>query len=222
MSSLKVPRVIFNSMIRVRVNFDKTESMRFIGHLDLYRAWERALRRAGVPLAYSQGFKPHPRIQIAAALPLGFTSSNDLLDIWLEEAIPLSQLQSQIQPVLPPGLRLNHLAEVPLQQPALQSLLVASEYEMIFLEYIPDLNQRIDELIHSSTIPFERKGKIYDLRSSILSLSLLPQNQDGYQYLRTVLHTNPSLHARPDELIRVMGILPEKALFHRLRLIFSG
>ncbi len=208
-------------MIRVRVNFDKTESMRFIGHLDLYRAWERALRRARLPLAYSQGFKPHPRIQIAAALPLGFTSSNDLMDIWLDEEIPLSQLHSQIQSVLPPGLRLNHLTEVPLHQPALQSMLIASEYEITLLEKIPTLNQRVAELIHLSTIPIERKGKTYDLRLMIISLNVLPQHQDDYQHLRTILQTNPSLHARPDELIRVMGIPPEKALFHRLRLLFQ-
>ncbi len=60
--------------IRYRLRFHKTEAMRFTGHLDLHRALERTIRRSGLPLAYTRGFSPHPRLQLAAALPLGFVS----------------------------------------------------------------------------------------------------------------------------------------------------
>jgi len=206
-------------MMRVRVNFDKTEAMRFTGHLDLYRTWERTLRRAGLPLAYSQGFKPHPRLQIAAALPLGFTSSNDLMDIWLEDELPISLIQSCILPALPPGLQLNSLTEVPLNQPALQSLLTASEYQINFLEPIPDLEQRVQALTNQASIPIERRGKKSDLRPLLLSIEILGAN--GQQHLKTLLRTDATLHARPDELVNAMGIPVEKALFHRLRLHFN-
>jgi len=208
-------------MMRVRINFDKTEAMRFTGHLDLYRTWERTLRRAGLPLAYSQGFKPHPRIQIAAALPLGFTSSNDLMDIWLEDELPISLIQSCILPALPPGLRLNSLTEVPLNQPALQSLLTASEYQINFLEPIPDLEQRVQALTNQSSIPIERRGKKHDLRPLLLSIEIIIHNPEGQQSLKTLLRTDATLHARPDELVNAMGIPAEKALFHRLRLHFN-
>ncbi len=66
---------------RYRILFSKTEAMRFTGHLDLFRAWERLLRRARMPLAYSSGFHPHPKIQIGAALPLGVTGDNELADV---------------------------------------------------------------------------------------------------------------------------------------------
>jgi|DewCreStandDraft_4_1066084.scaffolds.fasta_scaffold00001_31 radical SAM-linked protein len=208
-------------MMRIRVNFDKTEEMRFTGHLDLYRTWERTLRRAGLPLAYSQGFKPHPRLQIAAALPLGFTSSNDLMDIWLEDELPLSSIQSKILAAIPPGLQLNSLVQVPLNQPALQSLLTASEYQITFLEPISDLDQRVQALLQKPCIVIERRGKSFDLRPLILSIAGVSPNPDGRQQLITLLRTDATLHARPDEMVTAMGISPEKALFHRLRLYFN-
>lgn len=208
-------------MMRVRVNFDKTEAMRFTGHLDLYRTWERTLRRAGLPLEYSQGFKPHPRLQIAAALPLGFTSSNDLMDIWLEDELPISFIQSCIQAVLPPGLQLNSLTEVPLNQPALQSLLTASEYQITFLESIPDLDQRVQALTQHTSILIERRGKRHDLRPLLLSVEILLPIAEGQQRLKTLLRTDASHHARPDELVNAMGIPVEKALFHRFGLHFD-
>jgi len=67
--------------MRIRVKFAKTEPMRFTSHLDLYRAWERLLRRADVPLVFSQGYNPRPRIQLAAPLPLGITSNCEIIDI---------------------------------------------------------------------------------------------------------------------------------------------
>ncbi|MCS6906245.1 MAG: TIGR03936 family radical SAM-associated protein [Anaerolineales bacterium] len=207
--------------MRARINFDKTEAMRFTGHLDLYRTWERTFRRASLPLAYSQGFKPHPCIQIAAALPLGFTSSNDLIDIWLEEPLPLSEIQARLQPALPPGLRINSIAQVPLGQPALQSLLRASEYQITLLETVPDLANRIQELSQRPEILLERRGKPYNLRPLLLSIELLPPNSSGLQRIYALLRTEPSLYARPDELMRALGIPPEKALFHRMKLHFG-
>lgn len=208
-------------MIRLRINFDKTEAMRFTGHLDLYRAWERAFRRAGLPLAYSQGFKPHPRIQIAAALPLGFTSSNDLMDVWLEEDLSPEIIRSRLEAVLPPGLQINELLQVAPDQPALQSLLKASEYQITFIETIPDLSERVETLLKSQRIDVERKGKSYDLRPLLLSLELLPMNALRQQQIHTLLQTDNSIHARPDELVLAMGVQPDKALFHRLKLHFA-
>ena len=69
--------------MRLRVTFAKTEPMRFTSHLDLYRAWERMLRRAGFPLVFSQGYNPRPRLQLATPLPLGITSRFEIIDFWL-------------------------------------------------------------------------------------------------------------------------------------------
>ena len=78
--------------MRLRIGFAKNDLMRFTGHLDLHRSWERIFRRAGLPLAYTQGFSPHPRINLASALPLGFTSEAELVDVWLEAELPLDEI----------------------------------------------------------------------------------------------------------------------------------
>src|SRR3990172_977319 len=72
-------------MIRCRMTYQKTEALRYTGNLDLQKIWERFLRRADLPVAYSQGFHPQPRIQQAAPLPLGFLSRAELADIYLDD-----------------------------------------------------------------------------------------------------------------------------------------
>ena len=71
--------------MRLRITFSKSGALRYTGHLDLQTTWERTLRRAGLPLAYTHGFHPGPRIQIASALPLGFIGRAEIVDIWLDE-----------------------------------------------------------------------------------------------------------------------------------------
>ncbi|HEX2036868.1 MAG TPA: TIGR03936 family radical SAM-associated protein, partial [Chloroflexota bacterium] len=74
-------------VLRMRLVFAKRPSVRFIGHLDLVRLWERACRRAQLPLAYTLGFTPHPRLTFASPLALGATGDRELLDIYFTEAI---------------------------------------------------------------------------------------------------------------------------------------
>jgi len=71
--------------MRLRIVFSKTGSLRYTGHLDLQTVWERTIRRAGLPLAYTHGFHPGPKIQIASALPLGFLGRLEIVDIWLTD-----------------------------------------------------------------------------------------------------------------------------------------
>src|SRR5512136_2976263 len=116
--------------MRLRITFAKTEAMRYTGHLDLHRTWERTLRRAGLPLAYSQGFKPHPRIVLASALPLGCTSQCEVVDVWLEEQLPLEQINDTLKRAMPPGLQVLEVAEVDPALPALPTQLAASEFRI--------------------------------------------------------------------------------------------
>jgi len=73
--------------MRARITFSKTGALRYIGHLDLQTLWERAARRAGLPLAYSHGFHPQAKINFASALPLGFSSRAEVMDIRLQSEL---------------------------------------------------------------------------------------------------------------------------------------
>ena len=77
--------------MRLRITFSKSGALRYTGHLDLQTTWERTIRRAGLPLAYTHGFHPGPRIQIASALPLGFIGRAEIVDIWLQGPIAAGQ-----------------------------------------------------------------------------------------------------------------------------------
>ena len=104
---------------RLRIQFAKTGSMAFLSHLDLMRLLERALRRSGLPISFTGGFHPLPRVQIALALPLGAEADGEWMDMEFTEALDPLQLQQGLQPLLPPGITLLTVAEVPVSSPSL-------------------------------------------------------------------------------------------------------
>ena len=89
--------------MRLRITFEKQGALRYIGHLDLHKLWERSTRRANITLAYSQGFHPMPKIQLASALPLGFSSEGEVVDLFTVEDHDPQIFQSQLQQAMPPG-----------------------------------------------------------------------------------------------------------------------
>ena len=104
---------------RLRIQFAKTGSMALLSHLDLMRLLERALRRSGLPISFTGGFHPLPRVQIALALPLGAEADGEWMDMEFTEALDPLQLQQGLQPLLPPGITLLSVAEVPVSSPSL-------------------------------------------------------------------------------------------------------
>jgi hypothetical protein len=122
---------------RVRITFAKGPEIRFIGHLDVVRLWERAARRARLPLAYTQGFTPHPRFAFAAPLALGATGEGELLDAYFTETVALDELRARLAAELPPGCAVVDLTPAPLDAPALMSLVRWAEYRVETTESLP-------------------------------------------------------------------------------------
>jgi radical SAM-linked protein len=207
---------------KYRILFAKIEAMRFTGHLDLFRAWERLLRRAQVPLAYSTGFHPHPKIQIGAALPLGVTGENELVDIETSEECDPEALARQISDAVPPGLSDIRVTALLADSPGLEKLVVAGDYIAVPLDgaWPEDLPQKIERLMVGTTLPRERRGKSYDLRPRILSLALdgnvPPLAQRG---LRMKLSLTPDATGRPDEVLSALDMESLPVLVKREKLI---
>ena len=162
--------------MRIRITFVKQGALRYTGHLDLHKLWERAARRAELPLAYSQGFHPQPKMNMAAALPLGFSSRCEVMDMKLEQDIPLESLPTRLNSTLPSGLQVVDIEQVDERAPALQTQVVSAEYEITFTETVDgsELKRKVDSVIESRSIPRERRGKMYDLRPLIEEISLTP------------------------------------------------
>ncbi len=102
-------RVAVRQAQRLRITFSQQGVLRYVGHLDVVRTWERALRRASIPLAYSEGFNPQPRLFFAAALPLGATGQREIVDVVLAESMAPEAFHARVQPHLP-GLRFSRRA----------------------------------------------------------------------------------------------------------------
>jgi len=201
---------------RWRLFFAKTEAMRFTSHLDLILAWERTFRRSGLPLSYSEGFNPRPVINLAAPLPLGFTSSGEIGDFWLSELVSENTFSSSIKDSLPPGLEILSLKEIPqLHGNKLPSLTHSAVYWMKLNHPIDELPIRIKEILSAKSIPRVRKGKEYDLRPIIHKLTLIPTGSTGVITLETELSLQPGSTGRPEEVLNVLGIPPHEALIQR-------
>ena len=206
--------------MRIRLTFSKTEAMRYTGHLDLHRTWERTLRRACLPLAYSQGFHPHPRLNLACALPLGFTSQCEVLDAWLETDLPLAEIATSLNPALPPGLLIQDIAEVDGRGPALQTQVQSADFIITLLDAPADLDERLVGLLSAAQILRQRRGKPYDLRPLIEKLEHLPTPAGAQQQLSTRLAAREAATGRPEELLAALDIPFEKTRVHRTSLVF--
>jgi radical SAM-linked protein len=195
--------------------------MRFTSHLDLHRTWERTLRRAGLSLAYSQGYNPHPKINLASALPLGFTGQNEVVDVWLENSLPVQEIRSALEKAAPPGIRISEVKEISERTPTLQMELEASEFTITFLEPFPDLNERLEKLLATESLLRERRGKPYDLRPLIQELHRLPDDDTGFSRLLARLTAHEGATGRPEEVVSALGAFPETTRVHRTSLIFK-
>ncbi|MDW8327986.1 MAG: TIGR03936 family radical SAM-associated protein [Anaerolineales bacterium] len=207
-------------MQRLRLTFAKTEAMRFTGHLDLHTAWERTFRRARLPLAYSQGYHPQPRLQLAAALPLGFTSECEIADVWLETPQEPEAVRAALEAALPPGLKLLSITEVPPAEPALQTQVRSAEY-LVTLDTdwtAEELDARLAALLAQPSIPRVRRGKAYDLRPLIESA----ERAGDARTLRLQLAAREGATGRPEEVVEALGIGTVGARFHRTRLILAA
>lgn len=207
--------------MRIRIVFSKLDQMRFTGHLDLLKTWERTFRRAGIPVTYSQGYNPRPRINIGATLPLGFTGESELMDVWLDIwCLPAGLLES-LEPALPPGIMVKSIQEVEPDSPSLQRLISASDFIVTLPVFVNELPSRLTDLLREKEIWRERRGKSYNLRPLILDLSEIRSNDNSTQQLKMRLLTRESATGRPDEVLSSLSIEPHRTRIHRLRLIIS-
>ena len=195
----------------MRISFAKGEPLKYISHLDLTRTWERVFRRAGLPVAYSQGFNPRPRFQIAAALPVGITGRAELLDVWLSEPVTLAEVGDRLRPALPSGLEVLTVEEAELRAPSLQAQMRAADYRAVVHspEPVESLRGRVQTLLDAPTLPRQRhhKGKwqTYDLRPLVHTVTVAA-GPAGESVIEMRLQASPQGAGRADEVLDVLGL----------------
>ena len=207
---------------RLRVRFTRDETLKYIGHLDIARTWQRILRRAEIPVAYSEGFNPQPRMAFAAALPVGCTSAHEELELFVTPPCDLADVQARLNRALPPGMQVTAIEEMALNAPALQMQLQATAYEMTVeaADPIEPLADRVQAFLNATEVQRDRRGKVYNLRPLVQAITIEPQ-ADRAVKIRSRLQATQTGNGRPDELAAALGLDPAVARIRRTQLIFT-
>jgi len=211
-------------MQRLRLKFSRGDELKFLSHLDLMRLWERALRRAGLPLAYSEGFTPHPQIALAAPLLVGVTSDAELMDVLLSRWVSPQSFVFQIEKQLPPGIALLEVWPVGPKISSLQSQVRFVEYR-VALETekgCQEVELALKSFLSTKELPWHHDrdtgARYYDLRALVDDLWLI-DCRDSMCVLGMRLRCDEKGAGRPEQVTKALGFSPHPKSIHRTNLI---
>jgi radical SAM family uncharacterized protein/radical SAM-linked protein len=218
---------------RIRVWFGKIGEIALVSHLDLVRLFDRVVRRAAIPISFTGGFHPGPRISIANALSLGATSSGEIVDFELTKVMDLETFKQQLTAQLPADLPVYQVEEIPLNAPAATRLLEKAEYLLTFNSEGIDCQQWQNwiEAIKQATVMEREKttksGKkvTINLREQLYELELKTVDKQAVLcYVGSCRNDGTLL--QPDHIVemleRVSGQEISLLNFHRQRLILGA
>jgi len=189
---------------RIRTWFRKGERVRYISHLDVLRYWERAIRRAGLPLSYSEGFTPHPKLAFAGPLPLGFLAESEVMDVTLDERIAVDDFRSRLAVESTPDLSLVDAREVALASAPPQATVAWADYSVEIPGVSGDeVSAAVGAFLAAASIPWveerHEKSREYDLRAAVAMLTAEPWAEGVRLTMR--LQSDQQLTARPEQVV---------------------
>jgi radical SAM-linked protein len=198
---------------RIRVRYAKRGRLRFTSHRDFARAFERALRRADTPMAYSAGFTPHPKISYVGASPTGVASEAEYLEIGLAREVDVGELRAALDAALPDGL---DIVEAVLAGPgSLAERMVASDWR-IELPGIPveQAQEAVDRFLAQDEVPVERMTKSgrrqIDVRAAVVTAVVsgaVSTTGDPSRAILDVVVRLVTPTVRPDDVVAALGIV---------------
>lgn len=213
-------------MQRLRIRFSRGEELKYISHLDLMRLWQRAFNRAGIALAYSEGFNPHPRMSLALPLALGVTSEAELMDIVLEKFLSPHAFTAMVGPQTPHGITIEGVFNTPLNLPSLQSQVRQAEYIVVIAtdKTKIEIESTINSLLDKASLPWQHQRDTgphkYDLRPLIDDLWLIDWRK-GYCNIGMRLRCDSTGSGRPEQVATALGFTQYPAAIHRCKLMLQ-
>ncbi len=200
---------------RLRVWFGKQGDMALVSHLDIMRLFDRAMRRAGLPIAFTGGYHPSPRISVASALPLGATSSGEIVDFELAQRLDVDTFRQRLVEVLPSDIPIYDVAELDLKAPAATQGLEAAEYVLMIA--VPESSTAtqwqdwLDTIKHKSELWYEQttksgKTQLVNLRDRLFEMELVETTDVVTQSALSLRYLGS---CRPDGTL----LRPEQVLF---------
>ncbi|MBG00908.1 MAG: hypothetical protein CL470_01405 [Acidimicrobiaceae bacterium] len=217
-------------MIHLRIRSSKAGKVRFASHRDIAKVWERTLRISNVPMIYSQGFSPRPKIAYGLALPTGSESDCEYIDIQIDnsenEFLNVEEVCASLNENLPIGIKINGVSIMEGKVPSLQQTVTSCIWDIAVNEDNTTVDSWLDTINTSSEIVIvrERKGKkvVDDIKPLVHSVRKKVKKEDGRVVVEAELGTQPR-SLRPSEFLRsVEPSLTEYKLRRRKQIVEEG
>lgn len=213
-------------MQRLRIKFTRGEEIKYISHLDIMRLWQRALRRAGVALAYSEGYTPHPRMSLAAPLALGVTSEAELMDVFCLKMVSPHWFAGALGHQLPDGIGILKVYPIAPTLPALQAQVRYAEYRAVVetVQKRQEVEGAIERLLLLEQLPWQHQRdtgpRRYDLRALIDDIWLVEWG-GGQSTIGMRLRCSSNGSGRPEQVAAALGYPQRPLSMNRTRLILE-
>jgi radical SAM-linked protein len=212
---------------RLRIKFKRGEEIKYISHLDIVRLWQRAFNRAGIQIAYSTGFSPHPKISLAAPLPLGVTGEAELMDIVIVKGVAPQFFVSAMNQQLPSGMAAEKVHPIGADLPALQAQVSQADYRVeVATESGPrDVQSAVTNILALEHLPWQHQRDTgphqYDLRLLITDIKVTDWKPPlGVLEMRLRCDSNGS--GRPEQVVAALGFTQRPLSIHRTQLILKN
>lgn len=192
--------------MKARLKFIKTGHMKFIGHLDFLRLFQRCIRRAHLPIEYSKGFNPHQHLFFALPLALGASSEGEYVDVGLEDEIETREIKNRLNKVLPEGIEIQDVCVLTQDMPIGMAAVDAAKYK-VFIDKDKELQNFLQEchyFINQSEVIVEKKGKkgnnIINVKDMIYEYSIDQTEIQWIIYL--FLATGSKKNLKPETIMK--------------------
>ncbi|MGL6173997.1 MAG: TIGR03936 family radical SAM-associated protein [Cellulosilyticaceae bacterium] len=198
--------------MRIRGKFTKEGKVKFVGHLDTVRLFQRAIKVAGIPIAYSQGFNPHALVYFAMPLSVGVSSTGEYIEIITSQDVDIEATKNRLNEVLVNEIQILDLYEVSSQSDSLMSMVEGAAYEVTIPRQAVELNfiEIFKQKINAEEILIEKKGKKkvnqVDIKPLIIAHDIC-ENEVNYQ-IKLELFAGSKQNLNPELLLK--AILEEK------------
>lgn len=209
--------------MKIRIKFSKSGAMRFIGHLDIMRFFQKAIRRAGIDIAYSEGYSPHQIMSFAAPLGVGLSSHGEYFDIEVNSCTSSKDMKDRLNEQMVPGIEIINITRLDEKAKNAMASVAAAEYSVSFRTgYEPDFDYigRLSDFYDKPSIPVIKKTKkseaMLDLKPAIYSISA-KEIPDGTPIIHMLVDASSSGNIKPGLVMEAFmkennADLPEFAL----------
>lgn len=213
--------------MKIRIKFRKWGAMKFIGHLDMMRYFQKAMRRANVDICYSEGFSPHQIMSFAAPLGVGITSDGEYFDIEVHSSLPSREAIARLNAVMVDGVEITGYVQLPDHAKTAMSLVAAADYNLRYEspctpeEWRQIIKDEFTDKAEFSILKTTKKGqREVDLKPLVYAFEVLKENGNNQFFLRVSTGSNENL--KPElvlsSLCEKCGLVyvPEAIQVHRL------